>query len=311
MSYATSWPILSGDAPRPFVPAPRVWRGNLCGVRVPGLPPVPGGADDPSLVLSWFYDRYNAGDRSRIRVAWTRRGYTHVALSWPDSASVGATPERFRDTVIELLDAGFFPCVFWCSKDFDEPDVPWILANIERPLSLLIGILPLACIGWELSLWLQPVQVQALVDAIAPRLTPSGCRVYVHFQQGYASFPPNTTPPQRPWTFGEYWSWQVGKLTGVLHQRLLTQDAHAYYYDSGGLVDILIRFAGGAGCPSDSGFGHPFDLVAWEITAQPQFNGEMTEATGDWWGTHAMDCPPQNGPAGLIGTMGSGNGSLA
>lgn len=295
---------------RPFVPAPRAWAGNLCGIRAKGLPPVPGGAADPTLVLSWFYDRYNRDDRSAIRGFWRSSGYTHVALSWPDSQSVGATPESFRDTCVELIDAGFFPCVFWCSKDFDPPDVEAILDNIEEPLSLLIGILPLACIGWELSLWLSPAQVQELVDAIAPRLTSYGCRVYIHFQQGYGSFPPDTHPPQKPWTFGEYWALQVGKLTGLLHQRLLTQGAGDYYYDSGGLVDILIRFAGNAGCPADSGFGHPFDLVAWEITAQPQFNGEMSEAQGDWWGTYAINCPAQSGPAGVVGVMGSGNGKL-
>ncbi len=53
-----------------FMPAPRVWAGNFCGVRVPGLPPVPGGAADPSLVLSFFYDRYGPDDQARIRQAW-------------------------------------------------------------------------------------------------------------------------------------------------------------------------------------------------------------------------------------------------
>ncbi len=305
MTYATSWPLFSSAAPTPvFKPAPRFWQGNLCGVRVPGLPPVPGGADDSSLVLSWFYSRYSADDRARIRQAWKERGYTHVVLSWPDDCAFGISAQDFTARAIELIGDGFFPCVFWCSKDFDPPDVAAILANIEKPLSLLIGILPLACIGWELSLWLSPTQVQQLTDAIAPRLTPSGCRVYVHFQQGYGSF------QQDGGIFADYWKLQVGKLTGLLHQRELSQDMEAYWFASGGLVDILQRFAGNFFCPPDSGFGHPFDLVAWEITAQPQFNGDMSEQSGDAWGSHAINCPAQSGPAGVVIVQGSGNGNL-
>lgn len=304
MSYATAWPVLSPAVERPFKPAPRFWHGNLCGVRVAGLPPVEGGASDASLVLSWFIDRYQPADRTKIYAEWTRRGDTHVALSWPDSRAAGATPESFRATVLELIDAGFFPCVFWCSKDFDPMDVPAILAGIERPLSLLAGILPLSCIGWELSLWLSPTQVQELIDAIAPRLTPSGCRVYVHFQQGYASF------QQDGGIFADFWKLQVGKLTGILHQKVLSQNPEEYWYASGGLADVLQRFAGNFFCPADSGFHHPFDLVAWEITAMTQFDGQTSEQTGDYWGTHAINCPPQSGPAGIVGVMGSGNGQL-
>ena len=278
----------------------------MCGVHVSGLPPVAGGAHDPSLVLSWFYDRYQPADRQLIRAAWKARGYTHTLLSWPDARVAGGTPESFRAIVLELLADGFFPCVMWCSKDHDPPDVPAILASIEPAVSLLIGIVPMVCMGWELSLWLSPAQVQELVDTLAPRFAAYGCLTYVHFQQGYASFPPNTTPPQTAWTFGDYWRLQVGKLHGVLHQRVLTQSKEQYWTDSGGLVDILIRFGGGAGCPAESGFGHPFDLVAFEICAQPVFNGEMSEYEADGWGTHAINCPPQNG----VGVMGSGNGSL-
>ncbi len=255
MTYATSWPLFSSAAPTPvFKPAPRFWQGNLCGVRVPGLPPVPGGADDSSLVLSWFYSRYSADDRARIRQAWKERGYTHVVLSWPDDCAFGISAQDFTARAIELIGDGFFPCVFWCSKDFDPPDVAAILANIE------------------------------------------------HHRAAQSA--------GRGGIFADYWKLQVGKLTGLLHQRELSQDMEAYWFASGGLVDILQRFAGNFFCPPDSGFGHPFDLVAWEITAQPQFNGDMSEQSGDAWGSHAINCPAQSGPAGVVIVQGSGNGNL-
>jgi hypothetical protein len=289
--------------PGPFVPAPREWRGNLCGVRVDGLPPVPGGAADPSLVLSWFYDRYSPGDRGRIRTTWKACGYTHVLLSWPDSRADGESPESFRATIDELLAEGFFPCVMLCSKDHDpHHDVGGILRHLDPVLAVLVGHVPMVCIGWELSLWLSPTEVQYLIDALAPQFTPAGTRVYVHFQQGYGSF-------QQPGkTFADFWNLNVGKLTGVLHQKILKQTPDEYRGESGGLVDILERFAGRFNVVTDSGFGHPFDCVACEITAAHQFAGLLNETAGDALGQWAIDTPPVTGPAGTVRVMGSGNG---
>lgn len=283
----------------PFQLAPRFWKANLCGVRLLGLPPVPGGAADPSLVLSWFYDRYSATDRRRIREAWRDRGLTHVLLSWPDSRAAGQSPVQFAATCVELVLHGFFPCPMFYSKDHDLPDVEVIKASIASVLPWLVGVIPLACVGWELSIKLSPTQVQQLIDWLAPQLTPSGCRLYVHFQQGYGSF-------QQPGhVFADFWNIQVGKLTGLLHQKVLTQTPAQYRGDSGGLVDILERFAGGFGVTTDSGFGHPFDCVAFEITAMTQFDGSTSETAGNALGQWAIDTPAVHG----VGVMGSGNGA--
>jgi hypothetical protein len=192
--------------------------------------------------------------------------------------------------------------VQWCSKDFDAPDVPSILAGIEPAVQQLIGILPRCCIGWELSLWLNPTQVQELIDAIAPRFVAYGCRVYVHFQQGYSSY------QQENKFFADFWKMQVGKLTGTLHQRILGTTPQEYREASGGLQDVLERFAGHYFVPPDSGFGHPFDLVAWELTAMDQCFEGLSESEGDTWGTWALRTPRSTGPAGVVGVIGTGNG---
>jgi hypothetical protein len=268
----------------------------MCGVRVPGLLSVSGGAADPSLVLSWFYDRYGDFDREIIRRKWHARSYTHVLLSWPDSRAFGVTPERFLATCRELIADSFYPCVMLSAKGIDPSDVAGVLLNISLVLPLLLRVVPVFCIGWELSLWLSPVQVQALIDALAPTITPTGARLYVHFQEGYFAY-------QLPGlSTADFWAANVGKLTGVLHQRDLAWDQPMY---QARITDCLARFAGGFNCPADSGFGHPFDFVALEITAQPQFNGQMTEADGDAWGQVAISTPP----SGTVRVMGSGNGS--
>ncbi len=226
--------------------------------------------------------------------------YPDVLLSWPDDRAFGRTPAQFLATCHELIADGFYPCPMLCSKDFDPADVPAILAALEPVLPLLIGVVPRVCIGWELSLWLSPTQVQDLIDRLAPMFVAYGCKVYVHFQQGYLSF------PQPDHDNASFWLKQMGKLTGVLHQRSLDWDPPMY---QARLVDCLQRFAGQFNMPSDSGFGHPFDLVALEITAQTQFNGSMTEADGDAWGRVALDTPGVTGPFGLVRVMGSGNGA--
>jgi hypothetical protein len=296
---------ISGGAATPIRPvAPRIYRGNMCGIRVAGVEPVQGGSADPSLVLSWFYDRYSADSRAKIRAAWKARGDVDVLVSWPDSRGYGYSAAGFVQTCQELVAAGFLPCVFLSSKDYDPPDVSQILANIKPVLGPLIaaGVIPRASIGWELSIWLQPIQVQDLIDNLAPPLVAGGSKVYVHFQEGYFAF-------QEPGkTTADFWAQQIGKLTGILHQRDLTWDKPMY---QARIVDCLQRFAGGFNFPVDSGFGHPFDFIALEITAQPQFEQQMGEVEGDSWGTTALDTPASSGPLGPVPVMGSGNGQSA
>lgn len=291
--------LLLASAP-PFVPAPRAYRGNMCGIRVPGLPPVPGGSPDPSLVLSWFYDRYQATDQAQIRGVWTLRSQFDVLLSWPDSRSIGQRPQQFAATCANLMAEGFRPCVFLSSKDYDPPDVSEIKRRISEVLPLLVGLVPRICVGWELSIWLSPTQVQELIDWLAPTVNSYGGKLYVHFQVWYFAF-------QQPGhVTADFWWSNVGKLTGILHQSDTRYPPAEF---QARIKDCLDRFAGGFGYPADSGFGHPFDMIACEITAQNQFNGQMSEQEGNVWGRLALQTPASTGPLGPVLTMGSGNGS--
>lgn len=288
---------------RPFKAAPRFWKGNFCGVRIPGAPSVDGGSNDPSLILSWFYDRYSKEWRDIIRANWKAKGHIHIVTSWPDSRSFGWSPEEFINFQLELMNDGFFPCVFLSSKDLDPHDPVEIMQGLEVILPKLkrIGI-PMICIGWELSLWLQPVEVQMLIDAISPIFTSIGTRVYVHFQAGYFAFEKDAPGA----TTADFWNIQTGKLTGCLYQRVLEWDKVEF---KDRIVDCLQRFSGGYNFVDDSGFGHPFDLVAMEITAMNAFNDNMGEIEQNSWGQAAINAPHCFGPNGAEAyDMGSGNG---
>lgn len=282
-----------------FVPASRTWKGQMCGLRIPGLPPVAGGAADPSLFLSWFYHLYAPDVRTAIRVAYLGKWYTHFLLSWPDAQDAGVSPEQFKSLCAELADHGFSVCVMLSAKPTNSAnirDVHGTLANILLVLPSLVGLVPMFCIGWELSLWLSPSDVQFLIDQCAPIwLAEPRTLGYVHFQEGYFAF-------QQPGgVTADFWKANVGKLRGVLHQRDLSWDKPMY---QARITDCLQRFAGGFNFPKDSGFGHPFDFVAFEITAMLAFNNQMSEADQNAWGQIAVDTPP----VGNVRVMGSGNG---
>ena len=289
--------------PVSFKPAPRSYRGNMCGSRVPGLPPVAGGAADPTLVLSWFIDRYPSAFRQQIYQTWKQEGQTDVLVSWPDSRGFGQSPQQFQATCQELIQNGFFPCVMLCSKDYDPTDTQGILNNINPVLPYLLGLVPRACIGWELSLWLSPTVVQELIDALAPQFIAAKALMYVHFGAGTFAW----QQPGQPTS--AFWNQNVGKLTGILHQRDPDEDNGDMGMYQARITDCLQRFAGQDGFVTDSGFGHPFDFIALEITADQQFNGEMDEATGNAWGQSARTTPTYIGPTGIsVSVMGSGNG---
>jgi hypothetical protein len=287
---------------RPFQAAPRFWKANMCGSRLPGAPAVPGGASDPSLILSWFYDRYDAVLRAQIRALWHAKGLTHVLLSWPDSRAIGATPAAFQVTCQELIADGFYPCVMLSSKDYDPADPIAILAGLQPLWPLLVGLVPMFCVGWELSLWLSPTQVQALIDAMARTVQKQpGTFLYVHFQSGYFAYQLDGEDT------GAFWERQVGNpplLTGILHQRDPNEDDGSQGEYQARITDCLVRFNGADNCPGDAGDGNPFDFVALEITASQQFNDGMSEADGNSWGQAAIATPP----AGRVSVQGSGNG---
>lgn len=287
---------------RPSREFPRFWKGQMCGLRLPYLPNVGTGAKEDSLFLSWLYHLYSRPTRDRIRRDYLRR-YSHWLMSWPDAQDAGLTPNQFIAVCREIEDEGGHVCVMLSAKPTNSGNVRDLNGTLANIALVLIPLLNAGirgfCVGWELSLWLSPLDVQFLIDIISPIVMAVVGRLYVHFQQGYGSF------QQDGKFFADFWNANVGKLTGILRQEIITQTPQQRRYDSGGVVDVLIRFSGYYGVAPG------FDDVELEISAQLQFDGQMTEDQGDALGQWAIDAPPQTGPGGAIARVnGSGNGSL-
>lgn len=290
----------------PAAPNLRWWRGDFSGISVPGLPFVPGGASDTSLVFTPFLDRYSGANQTAIIAAYKARGYTHFALSWPDSRSGNAqSVAQFVGTCQMVQANGLYPCVFLTSKDFDPADPS--PASLDPIMAALIAgaCVPVACVGWELNLFNTPgAPLQALIDHIASVLVPTA-HLYVHFSPGIAAW-------QAPGSLGSvFWAANVGKLTGILHQKDPTWDCGMY---QARIDDFMERFAlGVGGWPLDSGLGHPFDFVGWEAGASARFSGGMTEAQGQQLGSQAICTPAVSITAGPFAgqsyvVQGFGNG---
>lgn len=289
--------------------APRLYRGDM-GVFIPGAPDV-GAGGDPELVLSFMYPRYPAAFRKTIRAVWQARQSLDVLLSWQDDAAASLSLVASLAARQELCAAGFRPCEWLSSKTY----MLAVGARDNAPLALQIMAPTLAaflkadcisryCVGGELDLWNTYASLQALIDALAPAVNGIGRTLAVHFSTNRADWRPDHPGS----TFAEFWNPNQGKLSGGLW---FQSDSSANDADlQGEMIPILTRFAGNAGVVPDSGFGHPFDCHAVEISLQAMFDGSMGQAECDRRGSVLLATPPQGGPAGIVSVMGSGNGQL-
>jgi hypothetical protein len=275
------------------------------GVFIAGAPDV-GAGGDQNLVLSFMYPRYPAAFRATIRSVWQQRQSLDVLLSWQDDAAYGISLGSIVAIRQELCAEGFRPCEWMASKVYmPRDDAAGTLAIMEPTLAAFLAAdcISRYCVGGELDLWNSYDSLQAITDAMAPRVNGIGRTLSVHFSTNRADWRPDHPGS----TFAEYWNPNVGKLEGLWFQAdSSASDANL----QAEMIPILERFAGNAGCSPDSGFGHPFDCHAVEISLQAMFDGAMGQAECDRRGSVLLATPPQGGPAGLVNVMGSGNGQL-
>lgn len=290
----------------PAAPNLRWFRGDFCGVRVPGLPAVDGGAGDPSTLLTPFIDRYSPADQATAIGIYKSKGYTHWKLWWPDSRVAGGVGgggqsiAQFVATCQMLQGNGLIPVPFLLSKVYDginpAPNAcDGIIAALQAG-----GVAQIMCVGGELDLFNDPgPPLQGIIDHMAGLVVPA-TNLYVHFSPGYVAW-------QSPGDLGSvFWKNNINKLTGLLHQKVPDWDCGMY---QARLADLLVRFGDGiSGWPTDSGLGHPFDVVADEYSAPARFDGNMTEEAAILMGTQAICSPGQDGGPPTISVMGFNNG---
>lgn len=286
----------------PAPPAPRVYRGDM-GVFIDGAPDV-GAGGAANLVLSFMYPRYPAAFRATIRQVWKQRQSLDVLLSWQDDAAYGLGLPQILAIRQELCAEGFRPCEWMASKVYMPADNAAATLQIMEPTLaafLDADCISRYCVGGELDLWNSYAAIQAMINAMAPRIVARGRTLAVHFSTNRADWRPDHPGS----TFAEFWNPNQGKLSSLWFQ----SDSEASDANlQAEMIPILERFAGNAGVVPDSGFGHPFDCYAVETSLQKMFDGGMNQAECDRRSRVLLATPAQGGPAGMVSVMGSGNG---
>lgn len=251
----------------------RYFRCNFGTMTVPGLPFVDGMPTAHfDRVLTGFFGKYAPSWQATIAQTYAQRGYTHF-LRWVqnEQAVPGYSIEKYVAECLALKDAGVPYIVHaFLSKNFApfNPSNQYLHDTFDGLITALkaANVLDLAVVGFELT----SVSNGPLFDLIAffateHQLTEAqGCPLYVHHISGY-TWPGVGAPDRRSW-----WNLAVGDLTGLLYQNDPAWPialAQARYRDT---TDNA-----GEGFPgTDSGFGHPFDFVAFETQLARAFGAD-------------------------------------
>lgn len=180
-AFATALPFVPPDTPDLDF-----HRGNVMGLRVPGLPFVGGGTDlDPSFLVTWFLHEYSEADQNKALDAYQAAGYTHWDFhraAWmglmTKEGVTGCSKETALVCVRKVADRGMFPIVNLAVYDQQAPDPnelkPWI--DDLAAAGMRIG-----CLAWQADQLLTPMQLWAYILWAAPYLHAKGCKVAVHW----------------------------------------------------------------------------------------------------------------------------------
>jgi hypothetical protein len=277
-------------------PNPRVRREQFCGLRVPGLPFVPGGTDqDTSLFLSWFFDRYGKDDQKKIVAAMHATGATHWTLSWPDSRGFGQSQSQFVETSKRLAGDGFWVCHKLFSKVYDpkNPDPTTVFPVLDALRSA--KAITCATPAWETNFFVDPDWMDAFCDPLAqhaPELL-----WYLHFSPHYAAWQKNENDSP-----GAFWNRRIAAgFIGLEYQCEPVTGVDAPGSWTAGMaqariIDVLERLCPGSPMWGTSGV----DVIAWETTGMAQFNDPIgfTEDLGRLRGYETL-CA--HGPMPLMG----------
>lgn len=232
----------------------RAFKGNFCGIRIPGLPYGPNG-----VLFTPAYFIYNEADRKRCRDAYKTRDLTHFPVSlFQGSVYHDFYPEpdtsRVNEFLQELWDDDLIPVCFANSDDNQ-------LAQGVDPKLVRI-VVPM----WEMNgpLHAEPFEQETknINDCILKtKAAFPDALLYVHFTSGHAA----GGSPEADWW---YWARDNG-VTGLLYQDGQWDNPQGMWDRC---VDFLLRFGGGY-----HGWPTGIDFVMFENCAYPAFWGGWTE----------------------------------
>lgn len=293
----------------PFRPPGRdllFYRGQFCGIRIPGAPIVPGcNASNPDLVMTCLLDHYPAEIQDHFLLTYAQDGFSHLQRSFghamPNDGWTGTSLDDFVALSAKAQSqyglfvdqwiiggGGLYNC---------NQDLSYWRPIIDRLCDAFIanGVVDTACVGWQLDQLFGAVPGNITIEVIAyiAKKLPQTVPLYTHWMNEALAW----------WkTGGEVWTdeftgstnvmdrftwWWVMQpyLTGGHHQgnTTMARKDPKQYQDR--LCDTLDYFGGDTG-KGTMGQSHrngvtPFKLDVFECTGQDQFDGSCSEDEGD------------------------------
>jgi len=295
----------------PFTPpAGRVldfYRGQFCGLRIPGAPVVPGSnAANPSCIMAALLDNYPEDVQEQFLESYAFAGNTHLQRSLGHALGYGHTIDAYIALSKKVRSQYGLFCDHWLIANefpgfqFNQDASFWgpkLDPYIERLLGA--GVVDLACPSWQMDQVMNMAPGNATISIIAyvAKKLPPSIPLYTHWMNEALAWwkkvgtNPNGSDIGEVWVDPQYWpngievhdrfSWWYAMqpyLTGGHHQgntRMLCKE----YQDR--LCDTLDFFGdehgrdtgkGDMGQSIRTGTPRPFALTVFEDSAQDQFD---------------------------------------
>lgn len=299
------------------------YRGNFCGIRLPGAPVVPGGPapSNADLVMACLLDNYPREWQDKFIDRYAGYGYTHLQRSIGHALNYGHSLADFIGLTKRAQARGLFADQWLLGAEAlnaQDQDAGYWKPILDPIVDALIGAgaIDTACVGWQLDQFNEPGNPLISIIAYVGEKLPQSVPLYTHWVNEALAW----------WkTGGEVWSdkyqtvnvrdrftwWQAMQpyLTGGHHQgdTTLARTDPTTYQDK--LKDTLNPFCGDNGKGpmgrSKRNGDRNFLLTVFECTAQDQFDERCSEDQGDLTG-YLLACTTSfNGQ----GMGGYGNGA--
>lgn len=295
-SYDRTLPAGIPDAPDILF-----YRGNFCGIRLPGVALLPGmagftepgwrenavgGKNPPWMAVDvprlWLRD---PADAAAYLTAYVARGYTHMQCTVGHAVEIGMTIEQYVAYCGVVQSYGLWVDQWFLGfglnardkgADYWRPMLdPWIDALLAN------GVIDCACVGWQLDQFntgtprlidgRMQSPIQSIIDYVADKVGPHDIPLGTHWVNEAGAW-------NDPFDRFQWWKDQRNKLTWFHHQGDVDISVPEYQAK---LVDTLDPFGNGRMGRSGLFGDRPFGLVIYECSAQKQFNLQCSEEEGD------------------------------
>lgn len=269
--------ILKGRSNRRFL------RANFFSVSCPGLPYVQGGSSErPDMLLNWLLPKYSRDWQEYALASYAQAGYTDFLLMWADAEQFGMSIAQFVQLAQLVQSFDLRVVVSLGSKDIsprDDVSTGWPTTSALPCLQALIAAKAIdkAVWGFEIDLWNNPANVDAITDLFASVCTPADVYLYEHFSSNHDWWDTRDRT--------SYWQYRLGKCRGIFKQN---DPAQSVALQQARLDEDQVIFTA-VGVDAE---GRYLDVVACEYAAALQFpTYAVTEGRGNTIGYQVL-CTP-------------------